>query len=98
MPAFEAGTKPSITPEMVAAARAGDTSTIQQLLAAGQCIDAADSNGDSALHMAAEQGHTDAVSLLLGMGAKMGEAPKTGSMSVLQKAMHGTAPGCAEVI
>ena len=48
-----------------AAARVGDSESLQQLIVNGSCIDVQDSRGWTALHEAAKANHCDCVKILL---------------------------------
>jgi ankyrin repeat protein len=55
--------------ELLAAAEAGDTAKVQELIAAGAELGAVDAEGATALHLAAQQGHLDTVKALIAAGA-----------------------------
>jgi hypothetical protein len=54
---------------LLRAAATGDDSRLVQLLADGVDVNASDAEGDTALGLAAEHGHSECVALLLGNGA-----------------------------
>ena len=57
-------------PELLTAARKGQTEKVAELLAKGASIETADKNGRTPLMLAAQKGHADTVKLLLSKGAK----------------------------
>ena len=64
---------PSFTSDesLVDAARAGDVDAVRSLLAEGADVNAAQGDGMSALHWAAERGHAAVADLLLSSGAEV---------------------------
>lgn len=52
------------------AAKGGNSVCLERTLRAGALVDSLDKNGDSALHLAAERGHFQAVQVLLAWGAR----------------------------
>jgi ankyrin repeat protein len=62
---------------------------VQQLLAKGVNANAADTNGKTPLHEAAEEGHSDVVQVLLAAGANINAATKTGSTPLFLSAERG---------
>jgi hypothetical protein len=57
-------------PELLAAAKKGQTPEVAALLTRGAPVDSADKDGRTALMLAAQRGHADTVKLLLTRGAK----------------------------
>jgi len=70
------------------AAKYGQLSLINKLLAKGAVVDAKDNDGVTPLHAAAYNGHTDAVKCLVEMGADVHAKEKTGG-TPLHKAARG---------
>jgi ankyrin repeat protein len=72
------------SPQLLAAAAAGDARAVLAELNAGAGVDARGEFGDTALNIAAEKGHADVVAVLLGAGAdieNLGGADKTPLMN-----------------
>jgi ankyrin repeat protein len=63
-------------PDWEAAARAGDAKTVERLAGAGYDIDALDSFGQTALMLAAMDGHTAVVRALVARGARLNHTAK----------------------
>ena len=64
---------------------------VRVLLAAGARVDAADNNGHTPLHYAAEHGHADVVRALLEAGARADTASSDGNTPLQWAAEHGHA-------
>ena len=64
-------TSSSLNDQLIQAAKAGDTSAVQQLLDKGANIEARNKDGHTALMNAANQGKTEVVKLLLEKGAQI---------------------------
>ena len=57
-------------PDLLNAAKKGQTDQVRVLLEKGAALESQDKNGRTALMLAAQHGHPDSVSLLLAKGAK----------------------------
>ncbi len=85
--------------ELFAAAQAGDTDTVRQLLADGTNPNWADENGTTALMIAAQQGHLDAVQVLLDGGAEADASDANGWTALFKAAYnHELDTGFAPVV
>lgn len=72
------------------AARDGDLSTVQTLVAQGADVNAVNENGSTALHFAADKGRTEVVRFLLDHGASVNVKSKSGSTPLLLAARSGS--------
>jgi len=68
------------------AARAGNITQVQTLLAKGADVNVKDEKGRTALHIAAEWGHTDLVKLLINNGADVNATNKLGDTPLIEAA------------
>jgi uncharacterized protein len=76
-------------PELVESARRGDAAAVRSLLDAGEDVDAAEGDGMTALHWAAERGHAEVAQLLLGASANVGARTRIGGYTPLHLASRG---------
>lgn len=70
-------------PEFERAARAGDVSGLERLVASGVPVDALDRHGQTALMLAAHNGRLDAVGWLVGRGARLDVTAKYGLSALM---------------
>ena len=71
---------------LIDAARNGDVEAVRSLLSEGADVNAAQGDGMTALHWAAELGHTAVADLLLSVGADVGAKTRIGSYTPLHLA------------
>ena len=86
-------------PELFSAAKACDLARLASVLDLGHDIDEADASagGETALHIAAEEGHSEAVALLLDRGASI-EAASSEGWRPLHSAAQSEAAGSADTV
>lgn len=70
-------------PEFERAARAGDVSSLEQIIGSGVSIDALDRYGKTALMLAAHSGRVDAVERLASLGARLDVTVKFGLSALM---------------
>lgn len=88
---------PAVVQELMSAATDGNYVKLEEIVQAGVSIDTADTNGRTALHMAAAKGNKDAVAWLLRHGANVNAIDAFGN-SPLQDAQRGESKAKREVI
>jgi ankyrin repeat protein len=76
-------------PEWEAAVRAGDVKTVERLSDAGFDIDALDRYGQTALMLAAMEGHTAVVRVLVARGAKLNHTAKYHLTALMLAVLNG---------
>ena len=76
-------------PDLLSAAKRGDTDRVQELLRAGAAVDARDGAGEAPLHQAAKEGHTNTVLALLRAGAAVDASSSIGWTPLHQAAKEG---------
>ena len=79
-------------PELLDAARVGDTATVRALIDAGARVDAAHGDGATALHWAAHRDDLEAAGLLIEAGADVNAANALGATPLWLAAKNGSAP------
>src|SRR5260221_1789141 len=67
-----------LSPELLAAAKKGQTERVETLAAKGASLESRDKDGRTALMLAAQHGHPDTVRALLAKGAKPQDRDKEG--------------------
>ena len=83
---------------LIEAARSGDSAAVRSLLASGVDVNAADGDGLTALHAAAERGHDEVVEHLLARRADAGATTRIGSYTPLHLAALGAHAEVAEML
>ncbi len=73
---------------MCSAGGLGDTTALEQLIASGAEVDAADYDGRTALHLAAAEGQVAAATLLLGKGARVGVVDRWAGTPIVDAVRH----------
>lgn len=73
------------------AVRVGDLATLRRLVAAGQDVDARDRYGQTALMIAAREGHSDVVIFLVERGAELNHTAKYGLSALMLAVIRGHA-------
>jgi len=76
-------------PDLVDAARRGDTEAVRLILDAGAAVNAAQGDGMTALHCAAERGHAEVAGLLIAASAALDAKTRIGSYTPLHLASRG---------
>jgi ankyrin repeat protein len=83
LPALEPSAASKAEPDIIRAARSGDTALLRALIGGGADLSACDSHGDTALHIAAYRGDPEAVKALLDKGAKPNALDADGASPLL---------------
>jgi ankyrin repeat protein len=71
------------------AAETGDAARLEELLEAGEEVDSLDRYGQTALMLAARNGHGDAVRVLLDAGAELDHTAKYNLSALMLAVIHG---------
>ncbi len=85
-PGTVAAPTPPAADVLLEAARRGDAAVVRALVAKGVNVNAAPGDGMTALHWAAERGHQDVVTSLLGAGARVSAVTRLGGYQPLHLA------------
>jgi len=84
--------------QLTEAARAGDVAAVRASLDRGADVNAAEGDGITALHAAAEVGHVEIVEILLARGANVAAATRIGAYQPLHVAALGAHADVAEAL
>jgi len=87
----------STLPLLIEAARRGDAQLVQEIITSGAPLDVVDPKGDSALHRAAENGHSETIQVLLKSGLQP-DLPGHDEATALMLAMASEAAGSGAVV